>query len=96
MNENEMTVEERFYQDCAKLLRVEHVYAKFPYSKRTRWNNRTAGNGRYAGRGSVRLFGENAIQIMLHTPKCVKTCKSMQEALDVIKNAMVQYDLLHS
>lgn len=78
---DEMTVE-GFYLRCSELLGcTEHTYKEFPFRKRTRWNNRTAGNGRYPGIGLIRVFGPK-VHISLRTP--VQTNRwfgSMDEAL---------------
>ena len=79
---------EGFYQKCAELLSAEHAYQKFPYRKRTRWNNRSAGNGRFAGHGLIRAYSENLIHVHLHHPKINGTYKSMQDALAAIENAL--------
>ena len=87
---DEKSVEQGFYEECARLLDcAEHVYRKFPYRKRTRWNNRSAGSGRFPGHGLVRLFSSDAIHVMLHNPSVNRYCKSMAEALEVIKLAVV-------
>lgn len=91
MDENEIGVEQGFYQECAKLLDcAEHTYRKFPYGKRTRWNNRSAGNGRYPGHGLVRRFSHNLIRVSLHSPQCRGTFASAEEALAAIKLALEQ------
>ncbi len=88
MEENEDVIE-RFYHECAELLDcAEHVYKKFPYRKRTRWNNRTAGNGRFVGHGLIRVFAPNTIAVFLHTPKVRGTFASTAAVLSAIKLAM--------
>ena len=77
---------EGFYQKCAELLGAEHTYKKFPYGKRTRWNNRSAGNGRFVGHGIIRVFSENLIHVHLNNPKICGTFNSMQEALAAIEH----------
>lgn len=59
---------EKFYAECAALLGCEHEGSPFAYYKRTRWNNRKAGQGRFLGRGIIRAFGDNLVQVRLHDP----------------------------
>jgi hypothetical protein len=80
MNE-QYTVERTFYQGCAELLGAEHQYRRFPYAKRTRWNNRTAGNGRFPGFGVIRLFGDR-VHMQLRAPHALnRVFASRDEAL---------------
>lgn len=85
MNEERKAVEEGFYQRCAELLGVQHTYKMYPYTRRTRWNNRTPGNGRFIDRGLIRMFSPTLIQVALTTPRINKTCKSMQEVYDLLQ-----------
>lgn len=81
MTKNLMTVEQRFYQACAELLGASHDYRPYPYSRRTRWNNRAAGNGRFPGFGVIRLFGE-CVHMQLRAPRPVNAWfASRDEAL---------------
>lgn len=84
MNEERKLVEEGFYNRCAELLGVQHTYKLYPYSKRTRWNNRTAGNGRYPSCGLIRMFSPTLIQVALTNPRINRTCNSMQEVYDLL------------
>ena len=89
MNENDVTVEQGFYQAVAEVLGCpEHSYRKFPYGKRTRWNNRESGNGRYPGFGIVRRFSADCIHVALDVPGCNGRFKSEETALAAIKLAM--------
>lgn len=89
MNEEKMDVEQGFYEECAKLLNcAEHIYRKFPYSKRTRWNNRGAGNGRYPGHGLIRMFGPNAIHVALFEPRLSGLFKSPEDVFAALKKAL--------
>ena len=85
-NENEV---EGFYQSVAKLLGSEHEYKPFPYRKRTRWNNRTAGNGRFVGFGVVRVYSSSVIHVMLNSPKLNKTFSNYADALEAIGDASI-------
>jgi hypothetical protein len=87
MTDVNMTVEQGFYQRCAELLGCDkHVYRKFPYYKRTRWNNRGAGNGRYEGFGLIRLFGSK-VHMALHSPvRLNRWFNSQDEALLFLAN----------
>lgn len=67
MNEEQKMVEEGFYKKCAELLGVPDTYRRYPYSKRTRWNNRAPGNGRFEGYGMIRLFGSK-VHMALRSP----------------------------
>ena len=62
----EMT-DEQFYEECASLLGTTHEGQPFPFYKRTRWNNRTAGRGRFPGRGIIRVFGD-VVHVSLNNP----------------------------
>jgi len=89
MNENELSVEEGFYQTVAAMLGCdEHEYRPYPYTKRTRWNSREPGNGRYPGHGLVRRHSSTGISVSLHTPCVVGYFSSEQQSLDAIKNAL--------
>jgi hypothetical protein len=89
MNENEISVEEGFYREIAIILGCDaHNYRPYPYSKRTRWNNREPGNGRYPGHGLIRRYSSTNISVSLHTPYVVGYFTSEQQALDAIKNAL--------
>ena len=87
MKENEIEVE-GFYLKCAELLGAEHTYKKFPYRKRTRWNNRGAGNGRFIGHGLIRVYSENLIRVNLYNPVLNGTFKSPEEALIALSNVI--------
>ncbi len=90
MNEREKLFEDHriFYQKCAELLCVEHVYKK-PYSHRTRWNNRNPGNGRFAGFGLIRVYAPDMIHVCLTNPVALsKTFDTMEEVLLFLKNLL--------
>jgi hypothetical protein len=79
MNDEKHAVEEGFYQRCAELLGVPYTYRPFPYRRRTRWNNRSAGNGRFEGRGLIRLFGQT-VHVALNAPvRVTRSFKSHEE-----------------
>lgn len=91
MEENDIGVEEGFYLEVARLLDCGgHVYERFPYERRNRWNHRRLGNGRYPGHGIVRRFGPGAILVQLNTPSVHGVFSSAQAAIDAIKNALDQ------
>jgi hypothetical protein len=91
MNEKKIDVEQGFYEECAKLLDcAEHTYRVFPYRKRTRWNNRTAGNGRFPGHGLIRMFGPTSIHVALYEPKLSGQFKSMDAVYAAIKEALAR------
>ncbi len=91
MNEEKLEVEEGFYLECAKLLNcAEHTYRKYPYSKRTRWNNRMAGNGRYPGHGLIRMFGVNLIHVALFEPRLNGQFKCVDDVYEAIKKALAK------
>lgn len=85
-----MSVEERFYQDVAELLRVENNWEHNPHKGwRTRWNNRKPGNGRFEGYGLIRFFGPTMIHVVLNKPlKINKVFNSTEEVLAVLKKAV--------
>jgi hypothetical protein len=70
MNEEKAAVEQRFYEECARLLGTTYAYKPWAFRKRTRWNNRGPGNGRFTGHGLIRLFG-NTVHVSLYNPKSV-------------------------
>jgi hypothetical protein len=91
MMENEtVSVEEKFYQDVADLLGVESNYEhNVNKAWRTRWNNRKPGNGRFEGFGLIRFFGENMIHVMISKPVHMnKTFSSPEETLSALKKAL--------
>jgi hypothetical protein len=75
---------EVFYQSVAALLQCDSHYTKFPYGRRTRWNNRSAGNGRFSGHGLVRYFGSNHIHVQLVNPPVNGLYRSADDALMAI------------
>jgi len=82
MKENEIDVEQGFYERCAELLGVPYTYRSYPYKGHTsRWNNRDPGNGRFPGRGLIRLYGDT-VHMMLRHPICItRRFASSAEAL---------------
>ena len=87
MEEEKISVEEGFYQECADLLGIPSTYVKrSKYWKRTRWTNRQPGAGRLPGYGLIRMFGPNMIHMNLHTPVHVnRVFGSTTEALSFLK-----------
>lgn len=77
--------EQAFYEECIAILGSAQEYRKFPYSKRTRWNNRTAGNGRFEGYGIVRMYSPSIIHISFRNPKINLVCKSAEEAFSILR-----------
>lgn len=71
---------EAFYRECARLLGTSYDCVPFPFRKRTRWNNRTAGSGRFPGHGIIRVFGDE-VQVALTCPKLTMV-GSKDEVLD--------------
>jgi hypothetical protein len=89
MNENAQMVEESFYKTIAELLGCDtHDYKPYPYSKRTRWNNRSPGNGRYLGHGVIKRYNSTVILVNLHTPHVVGYFTNEQTVFDTIKTAL--------
>ena len=85
MNENEIVeAKEGFYRLCAHALGCEYDCNAFPYSRRTRWNNREPGSGRYEGHGIIRRYSSTHIQVSLHTPFVNGLFKSEKEVLEAI------------
>lgn len=90
MRNEYVEVEQGFYQKCAELLGTTYTYTPWPSPTRepNRWNNRHAGNGRFEGFGTIRLFSPSCIQITLRHPVVLnRTCKSVEDALQVLKQA---------
>jgi hypothetical protein len=85
MIENEVGMEEGFHRAVAEVLECDSHYEKFPFGRRTRWNNRKAGNGRYIGHGVVRWFGPSHILVHLITPPVQGLFHSPDAALDAIR-----------
>ena len=82
---------EGFYIAIAELLQCTgHRYHTFPYSKRTRWNNRAAGNGRYEGHGLVRWFSPDHIHIQMYQPVLSGLFNNPDSALAAIQHAVRQ------
>jgi hypothetical protein len=67
---------------------AEHIYRPWPFSKKTRWNNRNPGNGRYPGHGIVRRFNSNSIHVNLHTPTLYAKFTNETAALEAIQVAV--------
>lgn len=89
----ELKVEESvFYQQCADILNSESLYCKFPFEKRTRWNNRKAGNGRFANFGLIRCYGDK-VHINFRSPLRInRIFESKIEALNFLRG--IKNDLL--
>ena len=89
MNDESMGVEQSFYLAVAEKLQCDgHIYRQFPFRRRTRWNNRTAGNGRYPGHGLVRYFGPSHIDVRLNHPPVSGVYCSTELALAAIQTAL--------
>lgn len=87
--ENDIGVEEGFYHAVAELLACSgHVYERFPYERRNRWNHRRLGNGRYPGHGIVRRFGPGVILVRLNSPSIHGVFGSAEEAISAIRRAL--------
>ena len=71
----------------AQLLECETDYTPYPYTKKTRWNNRSPGNGRYPGRGIVRRFNGTNIHLFLRIPLINGAFADADSALTAIKQA---------
>lgn len=82
-------LEHDFYQNVGMLLSCDAHYRKFPFHKRTRWNNRQAGNGRFQGHGLVRFFGPSNIHVSLHDPEINGRFTGSQEALAAIVSKII-------
>lgn len=80
---------EKFYEECGKILGVEHDYV-VPYHAHkyaNRWTNRLPGNGRFSGFGIIKMYGSTCIHIALTAPKPVTaTAKSTEEALELLRS----------
>jgi hypothetical protein len=86
MEKERSEVEREFYEKCAELLCVEHIYKKC-YSKRTRWNNRDPGNGRFEGYGLIRRYSSNHIHLIFTNPITIsKTFKSEDDVILFLKS----------
>jgi hypothetical protein len=84
MPHQEFGGEQAFYAACADLLGAEHVYRRFPFRRKTRWNNRLAGNGRFPGFGLIRLFGSH-VHVHLRAPVAVnRWFESRESALSFL------------
>lgn len=82
---------DRFYARCAELLGAEHTFKAFPYRRRTRWNNRTAGNGRFEGFGLIRLFGDS-VHMALHHPESInRFFVTQQDALTFLEQLSTKF-----
>jgi hypothetical protein len=86
MKKENQELEGQFYNECARLLGVAYTYKPWPYEYRgpDRWNNRSPGNGRFPGIGTVRMYGPTSIHISLRDPALNKTCKSPEEAYQIL------------
>lgn len=72
----------QFYDNCAKILEIEHVY-NTPVPRRNRWNARRLGNGRYPGFGLVQDFGSS---IRVVSKKGTKLFYSYEEVYKYLKS----------
>jgi hypothetical protein len=90
---------ELFYEECAKILGVEHTYLVpyAAYKRPNRWNNRAPGNGRFEGRGCVMMFGPKLIHIMLHTPQSInQKVSSKEETFELLRQVMAMSQILEN
>lgn len=87
MENVDMAVEEKFYQDIADLLHIQNPYTPNVHkSWRTRWNNRKPGNGRFEGLGLIRFFSPSMIHVCLKEPVRVnKIFTSSEDVLNYLK-----------
>lgn len=83
----DINTEEGFYLSVAQLLGCEIDYTPYPYSKKTRWNNRLPGNGRFENHGVIRRFNSNNIHVFLRVPQLSGTFNSASSVLDAIQSA---------
>jgi len=89
MKEHDIEVEQGFYLTVAEMLDCTgHDYKKFPYSHKTRWNNRAAGDGRYEKHSIVRRYGPNHIHVALIRPRVSGVYASARLALDAIQKGL--------
>lgn len=72
-----------FYERCAQILGIEHVY-NVPVPRRNRWNTRRLGNGRYPGFGLVQCFGDGARVMSKHGTRMFKTYDEVYEYLNIV------------
>lgn len=77
---------ESFYLQCAELLGTSYNCKPFPYSKRTRWNNRAPGSGRYPGFGTIRKFGNQVHMSLRHPVSHSKVYANEDDAITFLKN----------
>jgi hypothetical protein len=92
MNHPYHNPEQLFYQQVSHLLDCELIYQPWPFSKKTRWNNRLPGNGRFPGRGLVRRFNSRMIQVHLTNPPLVGWYHQEHQALQAIEMATFNKD----
>ncbi len=71
-----------FYNSCAEILNTTCSSGKFPYRKRTRWNNRKAGAGRFENFGIIRVFNDNLVHV---SSKKLVFVGTKQEVLERLK-----------
>lgn len=75
-----------FYEKCAEIMGTTYDGKVFPWSSRTRWNDRVPGSGRFPGFGIIRCFGGN-IQVALRFPvNHHKIYKTEKEVLDFLSS----------
>jgi hypothetical protein len=75
--------EKEFYIAVGELLETSQEPGSFPYSYRTRWNNRVPGRGRFANHGLVRCFGP-IVHVALNDPKLSGVYPTYELALEAI------------
>jgi hypothetical protein len=81
--------EREFYITVAELLGCDdHVYRSWPYTRQTRWNNRSSGNGRYPGCGIVRRYSADKIHVELYNPRLSGVFADHVTALSAIHAAL--------
>lgn len=90
MNDPQHNPEQLFYEQVSQLLGCELIYQPWPFSKKTRWNNRQPGNGRFVGHGIIRRYSSELIHVHLHNPRLVSCFTSEQQVFDAITTALLQ------
>ena len=74
----------------AQLLECETDYAPFPYTKKTRWNNRSPGNGRFKNFGLARFYSPDIVHIAIYSPIKIYKILPANAAIELISMMILQ------
>ena len=95
MTKNIFEVEERFYKQCAEILKVDYIFRPY-FIKKTRWNRRNPGNGRFEGFGLIRRYSKDNIHMILSYPIIVNTLFKSEDSVFLFLKEMINNERIEN